>query len=61
MVSAIRAAMDRTSSTSGPETRYWIGQPTGGPISSGLTRVFRSEKSSFSTFSSRARTASRTL
>ena len=60
IVAATVSAMARTPVTSGPLTRYCSGQSTGGPSASGSTRAISVPKSSASTFSSRARTASRT-
>ena len=46
------SAIARTTDGSGPLTRYWIGQPTGGPSSSGETRATTSGNSSASLCSS---------
>lgn len=54
-----RVAISRTFASSGPVTRNLSGQPTGGPSSSGETRVVMSEKSRGNACSTRARTASR--
>ena len=44
-LAATSRARRRTSSTCSPETRNWIGKPTGGPFSSRVTRPCRSGKS----------------
>ena len=56
---ASRNAMSRTCDMSGPLTRYWIGQPTGGPSPSGDTRATALGNCVASTSSSRACSRSR--
>ncbi len=52
-------AIERTTDGSGPLTRYWTGQPTGGPSSSGDTRPTTLGKSSARRCSSLAWSRSR--